>query len=283
MDSWHPGFKWHAYRAHIQTLFLLEILDDALTLLQSPEAVGDPAVFADTLREEIRKDREAMLAATEYQFDGVKQNWVHDDVPIDIFYKAPNYCHTARLPAEIRALGILTGDVDPTRLDDRNGADTELNLAYLDEVTPKQMPLVYDKGQRQACRLTVQNDYKDFFFASGKYNDYASVTVPTDSEIGAYGKIPQLKGLIMVCPAACGWRCPKATLDIFKDYAKDIRFKVNGEEVYNVTQVANDCGFLQRADGKSHVWDDNGQGRFEVSAKIFDAVKYLRLSSVIVW
>ena len=280
--SWHPGWKWHAYRGHIFTSFMLEVLEDALALLESPEAQGDLAVFQQQLAEAERQDLESLQNSQEFLHDGVKDEYVHDDVSLETLINAPSYCHTARLPAEIRYQGILTGRTD---LADRNNYDGGMDLgnALVAPTSPDGiMPLVYDSSQRQTCDIPLQIDFKDFFFVSGRYLQYASLTVPTDAEIAVYGGPHQLQGLIMVCSAACGWNCPSETIPVLEGIVNhEVFMKVNGEPVFNATKI-DDCVLLQRSN-QSHTWEANDQGRFEVSAKVEPDNKYLRLSSIVVW
>lgn len=256
----------------------MEVIDDALSLLQTPEAVGDPAAFAEKLRQEEQQQYEAFMATSNFKAGG---EWVLHDVGLETLYKAPNYCHTARLPAETRAKGILTGRSD---LAAQGTYDTGIEFqAAISQTSAKEIPLVYEQGTRQPCQYQVQNDFKDFFFVSSKNTDYASMTLPTDSEIEAYGGPHTLKGVIAVCGAACGWRCPPASLDVVEgSYSGGLKFRVNGLEVKNVTKIGL-CAFLQLPDGRGHIFPPNQHGRFEIAAKVNAPGKYVRLSSVMVW
>lgn len=260
----------------------MEIIDDALELLQSPEAVGDPAVFLQKLRQEERQDHESLLADTNFQF----KSYQVLDATMETIALAPNFCHTGRLPAESRFQGVLTGRAEghtvKTPIAEIDKGVLDLNTAKRAEETPSEMPLVYDGSHRQPCGMMLQNDFKDFFFVHGKYSDYASLTLPTDAEISYYGKTNRLKGVVAVCGAACGWSCPKDVLDVHKSASKGIaHWRVNGQKAVNVTQW-DQCVLLKRT-RDSVIWEANAQGKFEISAKVDDASKYLRLSSIMVW
>ena len=269
--GWHPGWKWHAWSGHVNTLFLVDIIQDALDWLETPDAIGDLTVFADKLRQADKADQQAFAASTySHTFRSSPP-----DVSVDVFLRSPNYCHTARMPAETRTKGYLTGIP--------NDPGIGLRTALTTSEAPRKMPLVYDESARQPCKIQLQNDFKDFFLVSGKHNEYASVTIPTDAEVAAYGIDPhQLKGVIAVCSASCGWRCPKGTLDpqtgVFHGTA---HFTVNGVTVANVTKW-EDCLLLRR-DDDSHYWKANAQGRFEIAAKVDSNAQYMRLSSFVVW
>jgi hypothetical protein len=281
--------KWHLYRGHVYAIFLMDVLEDALALLTSPEAQGDLEVFRRELQAAEDKDNEAVMNSLDFLNDGRPDGIQQEDIPLSLVMTAPNYCHTARLPAEIRYQGILTDRPDLTGAGQYDGG-IELKPA-LTGPAPNDgtMPLVYDGSHRQACHIPVQTDFKDFFLVSGKYSDYVSLTVPTDAEIVAYGSTTdgtpdplQLKGVVMLCAAACGWHCPGDTLDLVEGIENgQVLIKVNDMVVHNVTRVTS-CAYLQKAPN-DHIWPANKDGRFEVAAKVEVENKYIRLSSILVW
>eukprot|EP00977_Amphora_coffeiformis_P003270 scaffold609_cov170-Amphora_coffeaeformis.AAC.24 len=282
--SWHPGWKHHAFEGNVWALFLMEIIDDALELLKSPEAVGEPALFVEKLRKEERSNYEKLLASNDFQHRKYEQEIV--DASLDTIYMSPNYCHTARIPAEQRFLGILTGRAEghtvKTPVADIDKGVLELTAARKADVTPSEMPLVYDGSHRQPCGIMVQNDFKDFYFVAGKYSDYVSHTIPADADISYYGRTDKLRGVVAVCDAACGWHCPAETLDAFSSTQEGTtHWKVNGQPVHSITKW-DQCVLLKRTED-SVIWDANAQGKFEISVKVDDASKYLRLSSFMVW
>lgn len=251
-------------------MFMLEILDDALTLFEK-EGQGDPEVFAEQLRQAEIQNYTDFHSSIDYYRPHAYED---TGIPLETLYKSPNYCHTARLAAEARYLGILTERQD---LVAQNTYDkgVEMNLAR-QKTDTSIMPLSYDQTTRQLCEIPVQNDYKDFFMVAGTFTNYASLTVPNDSEVKAYGE-HDLKGIIAICGAACGWSCPK---DVVFGLDK-VTYRVNGEAVANFTTF-DGCHFLQRAD-KSYIWPKNAQGRFELHAKVLNQKEYMRLSTMIVW
>lgn len=276
--------KHHAYEGNVWALFLMEIIDDALKMLESPEAIGEPAVYIENLRKEERSDYEKLLASNEFQHKKYEKEIV--DASMDTIYMSPNYCHTARIPAESRFLGILTGRTEghtvKTPVADIDKGVLELNAARTADDTPSEMPLVYDGSHRQPCNIMLQNDFKDFYFVHGGYSDYVSHTIPTDADISYYGRADKLQGVVAVCGAACGWHCPEDTLDVFQSSEHGItHWKVNGQAVHSVTKW-DQCVLLKRTE-ESVIWDTNSRGKFEISVKIDVPSKYLRLSSFMVW
>lgn len=270
---------WHAHRSHVFALFLMEVIEDALELLRTPEAIGAPAAFAQKLRQEEQQDYEAFMASSNYKYDGTRSGWVQHDFSLDEMYKLPNYCHTARLPAETRAMGYLTGRADLTA---QGTYDKGIEMYTAFQLTTvKEMPLVYEGGTRQVCKYELQNDFKDFFLVSSDQADYASLTLPTNSEVKAYGGPHKLKGVIAVCSAACGWKCPPNTLDIFDGASRGaLKFRVNGLEATNITKF-DVCAILQLPTG--HVFPADANGRFEISARVTVPEQLTRISSIMLW
>lgn len=248
----------------------MEILDDALTVFET-QAQGDPAVFVQTIREAEAQNYTAFQSNTNYfRPDAYK----FPDVSLETLYTSPNYCHTARLAAETRYQGILTGRKGLLAQNTYDGG-TEV-LKARSETDTAVMPLVYDANERQKCEIPVQVDFKDFFLTSGKFQNYVSLTLPNDSEVAAYGQ-HDLKGVIALCPAACGWRCPADTIWGIEK----VSYRVNGEDVHNMTDF-DGCHLLQRSD-KSHIWPKNQQGRFEISAKVHEEKEIMRISTFLLW
>lgn len=76
-----------------------------------------------------------------------------------------NFCHTARLPAEARYLGVMTESNNEIGFPDyyKGVQSTEAH----DNVTRDEgnMQLVYDPVQRQDCPIELHHrDFKDWFY-----------------------------------------------------------------------------------------------------------------------
>lgn len=239
---------------------------------------SDPSVLTTTLRAEEEKDFAQFLAEPDISFPDV---YTTSDFSVETLYKKPNYCHTARLPAETRYNGYLNGKTDATR----GNFDTGLELIEAKQLAaPETMPLTFDQTARQPCHLEVMIDYKDFFLVSSTYADYTKLVLPTDSEVQAYGPgrdDEPLQGILAVCSAACGWHCPPDTLDLIAVVQDKAVLRVNGEAIGNLTDWKG-CSLLQRSDG-GHVWPANAQGKYVLEAKVTEADKIMRFSSVMLW
>ncbi len=81
------------------------MMEDALKEVAAERP--DPALL-DQLRAFEVADRKAFMSRElPIALHGVGK-WIPDDVDQELFFRGPNFCHTARLPAQTRHLGILT-------------------------------------------------------------------------------------------------------------------------------------------------------------------------------
>ena len=108
--------KWHALYGNFLSLFLMEIVSDALSELQQQKSLlnnnrDDAQALLDQL---IALDEEdyALFTAAPVPDNGrgIKGLENLTDISRDVLYKQKNYCHTARLPSEFRYRGILTSE-----------------------------------------------------------------------------------------------------------------------------------------------------------------------------
>ena len=102
---------------------------------------------------------------------------------VSVFFRNPSICHTARLPAETRHLGILT-ESEQVGVHDyeyfKGIPESEAKVLTAEGNT--NMPLVYDERDREVCdEAEIKRDYKDFFMVSSKMGS-ATLTVPNDAE-----------------------------------------------------------------------------------------------------
>jgi len=181
----------------------MEILGDALKTLETT------TVDLTELRQQLQSDidvnyeklKDAQLPQSAEKF---MEN--RSDINLDDIYKTPNFCHTARLPAEIRHTGILTGSApgDAFHFQDGISEQEAQNTPNDSEF----MRLVRDDGSRQQCNATLNIDHKDYFFVTDK-DGWKKLVVPNDAELAEYGRGQQLRGLIALCFKVCDWgHCP---------------------------------------------------------------------------
>jgi hypothetical protein len=210
---------------------------------------------------------------------------IPDDVDREIFYRGPNFCHTAYLPAETRHRGILT----ESSLVGEDSYDKGIELKDAINIIPEDnsMHLVYDQGKRQICDIPVNKDYKDFFYAHNSHG-WSQLTLPNKAEIEAYGTGEALRGVIAICFAFCEfYKCPKGQLARDEILEGKAEMEVNGVKVSNLTAFdvdpphPNGCFFLKHNDG--HVWKLNSDGLLQLSAKVNEEKSFIRFSSIVVW
>jgi hypothetical protein len=207
---------------------------------------------------------------------------IPDDVDPEIFYRGPNFCHTAYLPAETRFRGIVTES--SLVGEDSYAKGIELKDAMKSIPEDTSMQLVYEQEKRQICDVPVNKDYKDFFYVSDTHG-WSQLTLPNKAEIEAYGTGEPLRGIIAVCFPFCEfYKCPKGNVahaDIEEGKAE---MEVNGVKVANLTTFDEDppgCFFLKHNDG--HVWKLKSDGLFQLRVKVNEEKGSIRFSSIVVW
>lgn len=274
--SWHPGYKWQALMGYLAALQLLDTLEESIKeVAQITDTVG----MLKELQAQENMDYEKYLKAP--MPDGFL-NVLSPDTDVDpaVIFKGPMYCHTARLPAEIRHKGILTESPQTGFTTFFMG--TELQDALSKPLSSDLMPLVYNKGDRQPCPIPTNMDYKDYFFVSSK-DSWRKLVLPNDSEIKEYGTGAPLKGIVAVCFALCPWnKCPSGVLldTSFHDYYFEL--KVNNVAVSNFTNFL-ECKILRHANGFEFPVNN---GRMEIQARVTESAplkSYLRMSSFLIW
>ena len=270
------------------TLFLIEIINDALQMIK--EKGSDPQVLLGNLKAEEDLAYHPILSrnVSHIRFPGSLKDI--SDIPNDIIYWNPNYCHTARVPSELRYMGLLT-ESNQTR-------DNDLDYDHYDhghmikeirQTENAKMELGWDPSLYQGrCKnYTVQIDYQDFFMVNG--NAWSTLTLPNEAESAYYNRVanslpdskPETMGFIALCLASCGWGCPKDSVTMKGHLtnttaAPKVSMTVNGKAVTQFTRFS-DCAFLKHEGG--HQWTSNIEGRYEISAKTIDPSFYMRVTS----
>jgi hypothetical protein len=262
----------HALDGNLMALSLSFVLEDALNELIS--AKSDPS-FPDMLRTKEDADFKLFMSSdlpkTSTGLD------LPEDIDRELFFRGPDFCHTARLPAEIRHLGILTES--PLVGQDSFDTGMAINIAMKSEGNGT-IPLVFDTGARQVCPIPVNKDYKDAFLVHHNH-DWSQLTLPNDAEMKAYGTGAPLRGILAVCFTDCNWgKCPKGNL-----IGEDLELgtwdlEVNGLKVSNFTTFSK-CKFLKNEGG--HIWKSNSDGRFTFRAKANATNSYIRFSTFVIW
>jgi hypothetical protein len=257
---------------NLLALYLSFVLEDSLNELIS--AKSDPS-FPDKLRTDEDTDFTQFMNRTLPPISHALQ--LPYDIDRELFFRGPNFCHTARLPAETRHLGILT---ESSMIgEDSYDMGTPINDAKKSRHF-ESMPLVYDPHDTQNCPVPVNKDRKDAFYVYNKYG-WSQLTLPNDAEMKAYGTGAPLRGIITVCFTSCNWgKCPKGNL-IAEDFMLGTAdMEVNGIKVSSFTPL-NKCKFLRHTRG--HIWKPNSNGRFEIRARANEEKAYIRFSTFTIW
>lgn len=283
MSAWHPGWKMMALWGNTLALFVSETLLDAIDEMSSIS--GDRAALLRHLRneEDVEYKTFADSDVPPLENDFLRQigDELLNETDMSVFYRSPSICHTGRLPAQIRYLGILT-ESDKTGVYDYDKGMPKENADKLETEDEMAMPLVYDPNDRQTCEIELNRDYKDFFFASDKMG-WSTVTIPNKAELEAYGRDSQTyRGLLVMCLKYCDWgKCPAGDMQLESIQKGQVEFEVNGVSVVNVTKFS-DCGVLRGEQG--HYWKANDDGQYVLKAKVLgdgSDFSYLRISSLI--
>jgi hypothetical protein len=200
------------------------------------------------------------------------------DIDLDHVFKTPCFCHTAKVPAEIRHKGILTEGPARDMFSYESGisqkeADSSPNPSEF-------MSLVRDDSSRQECSVMLNIDHKDFFYVHQR-DGWRKLLLPNDAEIAEYGTGQPLRGLVAVCFQLCPWdKCDQGVL-----LAKDVeegkgQIEVNGQPVVGLT-LANRCHFLRG--GQGHYWPVPADSKFEIRVRATEPKSYIRLATVVIW
>lgn len=282
MSSWHPGWRLQALYGNAMALFLAETLMDAISEMSS---VSDRASLLRHLQYEENKDYQTFRLSDvpPLENDFLKQigDELLNETSVDLFYRSPSICHTGRLPAQTRYLGILN-ESDETGVHDYFKGMTKEEAEKIETQETMAMPLVYDPNDRQTCEVELNRDYKDYFYTSDKM-DWTTMTIPNKAELDAYGrKDADYKGMLVMCLKYCDWgKCPKGDMQLEQIQKGQVKFEVNGLEVKNVTKFS-DCGVLRGEQG--HFWKPNNDGQYVLKAKVIgdgSDLSYLRISSLV--
>jgi hypothetical protein len=292
--SWHPGWKYHALQGNLQTLFLMEVLYDVLHTIQARQEESSDDNFLETAAQ--------MLLELQTQDDDDYNLYQQSDLPplsegvlqltdeqqkkevLSILYKQPNFCHTARLPAEIRHKGLLTMSEQKGFFDYDKGIEWKdaIQMASFPNDT---IPLVYDQSKRQKCKFNIQVDYMDFFYLNGKQQGDSKLLLPNAAEQNYYGMGDKTKGIVAFCFFACDWGdCPKDSIQAEDVMEGKASFRVNDVPVSNITLFGetHDC-YLLTNEEQGPYWQANDNDQYEIRARVHDPEMYMRINAFIIW
>lgn len=279
--NWHPGWKWHAIMGYLAALFLIDIVEDALEELMK-RALEDSSEVLSELQaaEDVEYETFQHAPIPDGFKDVLPPNGV-DGFDVARIINGPSFCHTARLPAEIRYKGILTEStlVGFSTYDVGMGLETAKKTPLENEL----MDLVYTEADRQTCPISTNVDYKDYFYVSNFEDSWKKLVLPNNAEVKEYRSDQILHGHIAMCFTLCPWgKCPAGVLDV-KAFPEKLDIQVNGKAVTDLREF-EECVFLKHADG--YQWTANAEQKFDVRVRVTNEAalgSYVRLSAVILW
>jgi hypothetical protein len=304
--SWHPGWKWHALMGYLAAFYVIDVLINAFDELASQLVSNDAISIYNTLQEQAHQDYYTFRMTNIPELASLFENFEDADFNSTVIIGEPNYCHTTRLPAEIRYLGILTEtttQIGSTDYDKGIGVHTLLETVYDDNANTSTnvdgiypMILSYDEEDRQKCSISTNEDYKDFYFV-GANTGWRQLTLPNQFERNAYGtnsdgstSLPLLKGYIAMCFTGCPWdECPPGVWarNVYKE-DKLLKIRINQVMVTNYTTISkSECDLLRHNDGYQFpINEKENTVTIDVQLNVPEALNpksYLRISSWIVW
>jgi hypothetical protein len=285
--------KWHALVAHLMTLYTIDVFGTVLDELAASTSTAD--------------DLNSLLQQYEKEASDDFNVFLHHDPPVDFLKRffansnntneeitaqlvelianEPNFCRTARLPAQARFKGLVTeSNQTGFKTYDHGISDQEaLSGASTDT---EYMKLIWDEEERYECPADLWLDFKDSFYVH--YRDSTKkLIIPNDSEIREYdptgGYHKHLAGVIAICKKQCDWGCPDD--DLKEDAIRDgrVEIQVNGQMVSrDFIKFADDCNFLLPESGGIK-FKSNSVGKFEVAVKVLEEGKFTRFSAIVVW
>lgn len=292
--AWHPGFKSHAMDGHALGLFLVDSLINALIDLSQNE-IADPLVLLDILRKQDQSTQEKLLIAElPVPFSAIYLPL--DNAPLDpsldleVFWRGPSLCRTARLPAQSRFLGYTTnttkiGSIAVQGFEEYESAIPMNNSISADAAKDGFMVLTYYHRDfaRAPCDVILTPDYKDFFLAHYN-NSRVKLSFPNKMESLAYGYSPsKYKGLLVIIFSQCEYnQCVQGDLRPDDFVARKFVMTVNGEEVTALTSAGFDA-FILKGNGGFYWQAQPKDGTFVVTFQVLVEGGFVRLSSIILF
>lgn len=169
--------KWHAFQGNLYSLFLTEVIEDALEAIKKEGS--DPNLLLSQLQKQEEQDFKEFEASQDFIYGEKWSDAFKGTLTAHQLADSPVFCHTARIPAHSRFMGYVTDNPFPGAMCDFDqGISLKLGLDF----NVGELLLTYDERDRQDCPALIQVDYKDFFLASGDYDGFQTMIVPNDSE-----------------------------------------------------------------------------------------------------
>jgi len=289
--------KSHAMDGHALALFLVDSLLDTLTDLQN-HTNPDPFALLEELRQEENNNfkslLEANVSAADFPSLYIRDKEEYPAEPfmdLELLWKGPSFCRTARLPAQSRYLGYTTNTPQVGGISVLGNETYDVGTV-LDEVdndpftlTNQTMLLVYEnaEGERKPCEVPLKPDYKDYFYSHNRQGR-TKLIIPNDKEREAYKyNDAHFQGVLVLFFVSCDWgRCKKGELRPEHHVEGKFEVSVNGKVATALLSLGSEAWVLQGAGGSLH-WEPGHNGSFEVSFLAIEKDGYLRISSIVLY
>ena len=277
--KWHPGWKAQAMDGTYMALLLVQLLEDVLSDWNDE---ASPWNVAERIRElqaseeaDYQRFLESDLPSMAIELTAMMEaNETALGLDYETLYRKPSLCHTARLPSEIRHLGILTESALQTGIWDYEQGVDEATAGALEG---DRMPLAMDPASRQDCpNVTLEMDYKDYFYV--QHDRPRRLVLPNPAEQRYYSERPSM-GLVAACVVGCGRRCLPTDLQA-NNLLEGSNIAINGRAVKRLSAWSG-CLWLGHEEGYRFEADDDGQWEIFVNITAPDA--FLRVSTWLVW
>ena len=276
---------------HGLSLFLTEALLATVRDMSDLEVEDTTLLLSQLLKEDIdlhNNFKNAELPDLSAKLLDLKNVTVADgeaSIDASLFFKGKSMCHTARLPAQTRYLGILT-DTDEVGQPAPYGEETYYlghNMKEAKETATEngEMRIVYEESKERETECTgviVKPDYPDSIYVNS-LDGWAKLKFPNAAEKQLYGYDPaEHQGIIIMHIKKCDWgKCPNNFLTT-KDFANgDWEIKVNNQQITQLVDVDERSGsMLKGENGFRFAPDENGQ--YEIEIKINTDKKFVQIA-----
>ena len=316
--SWHPGYKSHMLTGLIVGFFLIDVLIDALRVLEGQISESSSLTnfevtpgYTKEFLHYLKLKEKSYGASFRSSFIPRKTFGIHyseNAINNTYFYRGHSYCRTALLPSVSRYETLHS----PTSKDDKveivgYSASNLPPPKKKNETSP--LLLVYDPYKIQKCDTLLNIDYKDYFLARPE-DGLVSTKIPIDLDLEREQQNKQWEdrvGMFMLCQPNCPWgKCLKGALQLSSMSGEDINtnvtdtniqsnmtdtvlqsnltISIDGEKVQRTWQISEFCYVLENSEGNL-IWgkgkSDNGQ--YELSVEVHLPTSFLQISSIVVW
>lgn len=315
--SWHPGYRSQALDGTLMALGVLTALEEAMDQLAELEPAKESKKAAKTrltklfhqLNNEEQKRYDDFMKDPLPLHEGKWLEPMQDVVSVKDMLTLPNFCHTAKMPADQRFRGLLTEDFDKTTINpaiertfergfswkevyDSENAKAANPTSWKNPVPRHEEFIIVSTDYEKECPIDTFLDLADNFYVSSRHG-WRHLTLPNDSEKKFYSEFDARKGKgwIMVCFGRCSWgKCAPDDVqpgnNKLNPQSGHLEMEINGVTVTTYETTGMGCQFLSHNDTTSNLrynWTPNADGKYKIRARVADAETFghIKFSSFI--